>query len=590
MAYTPTIFSKESETRIAETLVEFYELTFAGWTLIGPAPEPPTSSLPATRGHVSDAVEPIQAELDGRLSDEQLSDEYAAKFVEETISDGRLSPSALSATIAARPARRSGSTGLHVGDSFTVGVGASGPAAYFRVLMDEAFDYDTATTIATSGHQAWDLTDDVSQQAIGSATKATSLLVGTNDHRTYGTDAAKYAEWKRAATFLGWWLAVPSTAKAFSDSGASSIVTTGTWATAGLPYFEGTHPVISCEGAGTVTLTLHGTTAYVALLAQTGVTSSYSITVDGRAYGTFNTAPAASMNTVNGGTFGWRAHRFPGLTPGAHTVVITAVGTAGNPVYFGAASGTERTKTDDGPQVAIGTISRFTAAGYTAAGGTDTSVALYNRGLTEVVAALASDGLNVALADTSLDRDTQLDGDGVHPNDAGHARIAEGFIEALQSRAYLRDRPAPGRPREFVGCKVTRTSSQSIGTGGFAAIQWQAETVDTHGFHDATTNPERLTIPPGQGGWYALAGSWAPGTAPGTGATRVVARLRVNGTDIPGGAFEAPGGVFTTPAVSTVALLADGDYIDLAIFHDAGGAIGTDVPLTGLSLVKLATY
>ena len=54
----------------------------------------------------------------------------------------------------------------------------------------------------------------------------------------------------------------------------------------------------------------------------------------------------------------------------------------------------------------------------------------------------------------------------------------------------------------FVGVSAYRTTNQSIASGAGVIINWDAETIDSNGFHDNSTNNSRLTVPTGYGGKY----------------------------------------------------------------------------------------
>lgn len=43
-------------------------------------------------------------------------------------------------------------------------------------------------------------------------------------------------------------------------------------------------------------------------------------------------------------------------------------------------------------------------------------------------------------------------------------------------------------------CHVHRSTTQSISSGSQTTVQWNAETADTNGWHDNSTNPQRITV------------------------------------------------------------------------------------------------
>jgi len=55
----------------------------------------------------------------------------------------------------------------------------------------------------------------------------------------------------------------------------------------------------------------------------------------------------------------------------------------------------------------------------------------------------------------------------------------------------------------FVGVSLTRTGSDpSFSNNTDTVIEWDSETYDTDNFHSTVTNPSRITIPAGKGGYY----------------------------------------------------------------------------------------
>src|SRR3972149_9216211 len=48
----------------------------------------------------------------------------------------------------------------------------------------------------------------------------------------------------------------------------------------------------------------------------------------------------------------------------------------------------------------------------------------------------------------------------------------------------------------FIGCRVTHSVAQAVGSGGFGAIlSFDTERYDTAALHDAAVNNSRLTVP-----------------------------------------------------------------------------------------------
>lgn len=137
-------------------------------------------------------------------------------------------------------------------------------------------------------------------------------------------------------------------------------------------------------------------------------------------------------------------------------------------------------------------------------------------------------------------------------------------------------------PLEFLlnppHCNLRRTTTQSIATAGAGtAVSFDTEDVDTDmdgvGGHSTVTNPSRFTAR--YPGWYQVSGGagWVNNA---TG--KRAAWLSKNGTSINGSEQIGPasGTGATTVATRTIEVqLATGDYIELIVFQDSGGALNT---------------
>ena len=70
--------------------------------------------------------------------------------------------------------------------------------------------------------------------------------------------------------------------------------------------------------------------------------------------------------------------------------------------------------------------------------------------------------------------------------------------------------PAAGGPTH-IGCKLSKTSAQSIPNASFTVLTFDNEIYDTDAFHSTVSNTERITIPSGKGGKYSV--FWSVGFA-----------------------------------------------------------------------------
>ena len=125
-------------------------------------------------------------------------------------------------------------------------------------------------------------------------------------------------------------------------------------------------------------------------------------------------------------------------------------------------------------------------------------------------------------------------------------------------------------------CRIRRTTNQSIVNSTETAIIFDVEDFDQGNMADLVANPTRITIATAGiylvGGWNA----WDASTA-GDRAIRIIK----NGEPVADGIVmkdsPAPNGVTTEPtrAVNTIFKFAAGDYIELFIVQNSGGALNS---------------
>lgn len=138
------------------------------------------------------------------------------------------------------------------------------------------------------------------------------------------------------------------------------------------------------------------------------------------------------------------------------------------------------------------------------------------------------------------------------------------------------------------GCILNRTAAQSISDSTDTAITFPTgsvtEELDTDGMHSGSTNTARITVPAGGSGVYLIGGNvrWETNA---TGARVLWAEYNGSagtGTVIAESRIASSGGATqTSQLVSTVYLLADGDYVTMNVRQTSGGA--RDVQSAGFS-------
>lgn len=304
------------------------------------------------------------------------------------------------------------------GDSITEGVGASVPAKAWRNVLAAALG-QAITSLAHSGDMVADQTDEVLSASV--AVGDTSIIcLGVNDQRIYGSDAAKRCYFRKGLAAHVAWLALGSKVTARSVGNE-----TGTWENTGV---FGIGRCGRTAGAKK-TFQVSGSTVYLSHLIQNGQAGAFDVRIDGVLVGSFVTA--ANMTTYHGQTYGPQLLRFAGLSAGVHTVEVEV--TSAGRVYIEWVAGNDQAVL---PKVYVGNVIKA-APPYTA-GGSDANVDAYNQEISAMVAEFAADGLCVTLVDVCarLNVTSDLSSDGLHPSDAGHAKIAAAYQEALGVYTY----------------------------------------------------------------------------------------------------------------------------------------------------------
>jgi hypothetical protein len=125
-------------------------------------------------------------------------------------------------------------------------------------------------------------------------------------------------------------------------------------------------------------------------------------------------------------------------------------------------------------------------------------------------------------------------------------------------------------------CVATQTVAQSIPTGAWTSLSFNAESIDTANMHNPASLNTRITIP--TDGKYLLAGSVCF-VSNATG--RRGLQWAINGVANPyGGAVMLPTLSTSTPAIPSSTLpvqLTAGQYVELQAFQDTGAALSTSV-------------
>ncbi|MBE3085823.1 MAG: hypothetical protein IMZ64_06355, partial [Bacteroidetes bacterium] len=312
----------------------------------------------------------------------------------------------------------------YMGDSVTVGVGASVHANSWQELVEAAIGYDE-NNVAISATRLGNFTSGQTSEFYGQTytTDSTSMaLLGYNDMRYWGTTATALIGFSNAVKADLAFAALPTASVLESDNVA--IAYTGTWSNAA-PW-TGVNTKFSNVAGSTATATLTGSTVYVSTIQFGGYSAGIQVSIDGTNKGTFN-------NTGYPDTCAPYLLRFSGLTNVAHTVVVTVTAGTGYAYldWMGASDGTP----DGGTVYVAGSLKMQNYATYPPySNGSDGAVTQYNSVIQTAVSELAGDGLDIIYVDVNAYFNVATDftgGDGVHPNDTGYDHIADAFLAAF---------------------------------------------------------------------------------------------------------------------------------------------------------------
>lgn len=353
------------------------------------------------------------------------------------------------------------------GDSITYGSLATDDEHKWVNIVAETKEWDL-TNLGSGGARIGDgiITDAIYATITGNK-KNYTLLTGTNDMRIVTTNKDYQDAYRLNLQAVSAWLAIPDNYKIR----AKDVIAAGTWSTNPSTLFSGMGRQSTTNGSA-LTFQVKGSSVYVGFIRlYPGGAGEFSVTVDGVLKGKYTTTGLVPARSGDGSTYGAALVRIPNLPNRKHTVVITVTSptNASNQVYIDWVAGNGFKYDTCGPNVYVGNCISGNAAGYTSFGGSDQAVGEFNNHILDAVTELAEDGLRVVHVDAanSLDYDTDLAAEGLHPNNLGHAAIAKAFLRAMgesyitvQHRANLQRKNTSWYPVTFLGVWVNYGGSE----------------------------------------------------------------------------------------------------------------------------------
>ena len=335
-----------------------------------------------------------------------------------------------SSLIAISPAPITASSLDSFGDSITAGTGASATANRYVNLVAANTGW-TLTNHGVGGTRAPDGADLVYAANPSNSTQYV-LAFGYNDLINYGTNSAGQSTFTDALTAEAAWLAVPSTKRVKGQD--SAITYSGAWSNAS--NYGGSISKSSSAAGNTATYSFNGDTLLIGYTRLASGTGTFAVAIDGASPITVTGQNAVA--TDNGRTYSPALKIISGLSQTHHTAVITVSSGTVNLDWLAGISASAQSYT--GPNVFLGNIIRVSVNAY----GTppsydrDALVGTYNDLIRTAAASLQAVGLKInPVNENAAWTSTNVYSDAVHPNDAGHAEIAQAFINKIRLTSGL---------------------------------------------------------------------------------------------------------------------------------------------------------
>lgn len=177
--------------------------------------------------------------------------------------------------------------------------------------------------------------------------------------------------------------------------------------------------------------------------------------------------------------------------------------------------------------------------------------------------------------------------------DANQVLASNGTHPEWRDAGIATEVVATAQPKVRVYATANAAIANGAGTDsplfGGTRVAFVGESYDTDAFHSTSVNTARLTVPAGKGGTYLIVAqaSWQTSAA-GRKACWIIknttSRLgiqEVNGDD---------GGLNLSMTATSFAVLADGDYVEMHVRQDSGGALFALGGLESDGLCSLAMY
>ena len=130
----------------------------------------------------------------------------------------------------------------------------------------------------------------------------------------------------------------------------------------------------------------------------------------------------------------------------------------------------------------------------------------------------------------------------------------------------------PATGTSYSGVRCTKSSDQSIALVTWTALTIDTETFDVGGYHSTSSNTSRITVPSGKAGYYLVNARWSWDNASTAGYR--FGRIMKNGSQYNYMAEDPTSNLYrVTLAIHDIIYLAVGDYIEIEVLQNSGGAL-----------------
>jgi lysophospholipase L1-like esterase len=312
------------------------------------------------------------------------------------------------------------------GDSITAGWGSTAPQLAYAALLDTAIAGPNAN-LSEPGDQAADMARRwVYPNAVPTLAGAQlfTVMIGTNDAYVCGGSEGCMSNWQQSLAASLAWLALPSADKVLGNSIAER---SGGWS----PDLKAG---IATKAAGeTLSFSVQQTQQGRSLLLAYRVFDvgagggAATVNVNGQPVAALSAEVTTGqvIDTKNGTTDTIFLASIPLGEVGQYTVTVTTTTPGFFSLQWAGVSGGNYAAITAAPRVLLGQIPGTGSAAL------NVIVESYNAELAQLVATLVAEGMNIKIAETASVLQPGDFTDELHPNDAGHLKLAQAFAGSL---------------------------------------------------------------------------------------------------------------------------------------------------------------